>query len=113
MSQSKLSKTAEMFDDYIFEILKKGGEIVRDAEGNIVMETDAKGKETPCREVTPALLGIIERRMHHGGMSLSGKESDSRGVGGAVEELRRQGKLKLVGGGKMPPVSTERDRITG
>lgn len=97
MARSKAERIAVMFDDYIFKLLKKGGEYVFDDDGRPIVTKDG-----PMRHIPDSLLNLIERRMHHGGLSQHGSKKEDKGFGGAVKELQQGGKLKYTGSGRIP-----------
>lgn len=86
MARPVLERMASKYDNYLYDLIKKGGEIVRDGVGNIVMDKNGK----PLRQLTPAMLTVIERRMHHGGVSLAGKVSNDKSLGSTFRQLQQQ-----------------------
>jgi hypothetical protein len=92
-----LQKTAEAFDAILLKIVTEG-QTVLDDEGNVQ-------KIDP----TAATLNVIRQRLKDAGISGTAPNSKTRGLGAVRERLRQQGKLRLAGDGKLPPVGEGED----
>lgn len=104
-----LTESSRLFGDYMLALLRQGGMKVhvKDADGNSAVE---------LVDFTPAMIGKIETYLHHWGMSGRQAGSGDRDLGAVAEtvkRLRESGRLKLAGGGTLPPLSERDDAATG
>lgn len=98
MARPVVERIAVMHDNYLYRVLKLGGEIVRDEEGNVIM---VEGK--PLREISLGLLAAIERRMHHAGVSKIKKAANDRSLSAVFNELKKDQRLQIPITGNMKP----------
>jgi hypothetical protein len=108
MARPLVERIAVMHDNYLYRVLKLGGEIVRDEEGNVIM---VEGK--PLREISIPLLSAIERRMHHAGVSKVKKANNDRSLSAVFQELKKDQRLQIPITRNMNPVPKPATKSVG
>lgn len=115
----KLEELGADYDETLRLNLLHGGELLTDADGKPVL--DSKGRQV--RKHSAPFLQAVRGRLSDCNISGLTPNSKTRGIGGTVEQMRRQGlldkRLRLTGTegeggpGDLPPVSEDRDAATG